>query len=89
MKNRPRCQVSGYESGMKVAQMVLVYHSDWGSQYRSQDYQILLEEFHKKDSLSRRGNSYDNTPIEIFSGGLKKDIIYHQYYATKKQANRK
>ena len=46
----------------------LIHHSDRGSQYCAQDYQGLLREFGKHASMSRRGNCYDNAPMESFCG---------------------
>ncbi len=37
-------------------------------------------------SMSRRGNCYDNAPIESFWGSLKNELIYHQRFATRVQA---
>lgn len=42
----------------------LIHHSDRGSQYCAHDYRKLLEKFEMKPSMSRRGNCYDNAPIE-------------------------
>jgi putative transposase len=66
----------------------LIHHSDRGSQYCSQDYQTLLEQFHMKVSMSRKGNCYDNAPMESFWGTLKNELIYHQRYMTREQAMR-
>ncbi|MDR6504039.1 transposase InsO family protein [Burkholderia ambifaria] len=35
---------------------------------------------------SRRGNCYDNAPIESFWGTLKNELVYHQRFATREQA---
>lgn len=37
-------------------------------------------------SMSRRGNCYDNAPIESFWGSLKSELIYHRRFATREQA---
>jgi transposase InsO family protein len=37
-------------------------------------------------SMSRRGNCYDNAPIESFWGSLKSELIYHTQFATREQA---
>lgn len=37
-------------------------------------------------SMSRRGNCYDNAPIESFWGSLKSERIYHRRFATREQA---
>ena len=66
----------------------LIHHSDRGSQYCSQDYQNLLAQFHMRASMSRRGNCYDNAPMESFWGTLKNELVYHQRYRTREQAIR-
>jgi len=64
----------------------LIHHSDRGSQYCAQDYRKLLDKFGMKASMSRRGNCYDNAPIESFWGSLKNELIYHRRYATRAEA---
>lgn len=64
----------------------LIHHSDRGSQYCSHDYRKLLEQFDMKTSMSRKGNCYDNAPIESFWGILKNELVYHRHYRTRQQA---
>ena len=66
----------------------LIHHSDRGSQYCSQNYTRLLDQFLMKASMSRKGNCYDNAPMESFWGTLKNELVYHQRYTTRKQATR-
>jgi putative transposase len=66
----------------------LIHHSDRGSQYCSAAYRKLLERFHMKSSMSRKGNCHDNAPMESFWGTLKNELVYHQRYATREQAIR-
>jgi putative transposase len=37
-------------------------------------------------SMSRRGNCFDNAPIESFWGTLKNELVYHQRFETREQA---
>ncbi len=39
-----------------------------------------------KASMSRKGNCYDNAPIESFWGTIKQELIHHRKYETGKQA---
>jgi putative transposase len=55
----------------------LIHHSDRGSQYCASDYQQLLTQFGMRPSMSRRGNCYDNAPMESFWGTLKSELVYH------------
>jgi putative transposase len=66
----------------------LIHHSDRGSQYCCRDYVKLLEGFEMKASMSRKGNCYDNAPMESFWGTLKNELLYHQRYATRDEAIR-
>ena len=64
----------------------LVHHSDRGSQYCALEYRKLLDQFGMRASMSRRGNCYDNAPIESFWEVLKNELIYHRRYATRREA---
>ncbi len=66
----------------------LIHHSDRGSQYCSHDYQRLLCQFGMQASMSRRGNCYDNAPMESFWGTLKNELVHHRRYATRAEAIR-
>jgi len=64
----------------------LIHHSDRGSQYCAHDYQKLLDQFGMRASMSRRGNCYDNAPMESFWGSLKNELVHHCRYATRTEA---
>jgi len=64
----------------------LIHHSDRGSQYCAHQYRQLQENYGIKTSMSRRGNCYDNAPIESFWGSLKNELIHHRQYATRAEA---
>lgn len=64
----------------------LVHHSDRGSQYCADDYRKLVKQFGMLASMSRKGNCYDNAPMESFWGSLKNEMIHHQRYATRANA---
>jgi putative transposase len=64
----------------------LIHHSDRGSQYCALDYRKLLDQFGMKASMSRRGNCYDNAPIESFWGSLKNELVHHCRYSTRAEA---
>lgn len=70
----------------KRPQPGLIHHSDRGSQYCAHDYRKLVEQFGMQSSMSRRGNCYDNAPMESFWGSLKNELIHHQRYATRADA---
>jgi len=64
----------------------LIHHSDRGSQYCADDYRKLVKQFGMLASMSRKGNCYDNAPMESFWGSLKNELIHHQRYATRADA---
>ena len=64
----------------------LIHYSDRGSQYCAAEYQGLLKQFKMRASMSRRGNCYDNAPIESFWGVLKNELIHHRRYSLRQEA---
>ncbi len=52
----------------------LVHHSDRGSQYASDAYQAELKQHGMICSMSRKGNCWDNAPMESFFDTLKSDV---------------
>jgi putative transposase len=51
-------------------------HSDQGIHYTSPTYQKLLCQYDLGQSMSRRGNCWDNAPMESFFGHLKDEVDY-------------
>ena len=66
----------------------LIHHSDRGSQYCSYDFRNFLEQFGMIASMSRKGNCYDNAPMESFWGTLKQELTHHRRYKTRQEAIR-
>ena len=64
----------------------LIAHSDRGSQYASADYRRLLQQFGMVQSMSRKGNCWDNAPMESWFASLKKEQVHLQHYATRAAA---
>lgn len=64
----------------------LIAHSDQGSQYCANDYQNLLQKFGMIASMSRKGDCYDNAPMESFWGILKTELVHHRRFKTRQQA---
>ena len=69
--------IKKYQPGNK-----LIFHSDREVQYASYDYQYLLRKNEITQSISRKGNCYDNVCGESFFASLKKDIIYGRKFKT-------
>ncbi len=64
----------------------LIHHSDRGSQYVSHDYQKLLQQHGMICSMSRKGNCWDNAPVERFFGSLKREWTGDRWYRTRLEA---
>jgi putative transposase len=58
----------------------LLLHSDQGWQYQMKQYQHLLKENGIIQSMSRKGNCYDNAVIENFFGTIKSEMFYLKKY---------
>ena len=65
----------------------LIWHTDRGSQYASYAHRDLLNQHGIKQSMSRKGNCWDNAVAESFFHTLKTELVYHEIYETKAQAN--
>ncbi|WP_246105635.1 IS3 family transposase [Sporomusa termitida] len=64
----------------------VLIHSDRGSQYCSKDYQDVLKERGFICSMSRKGNCWDNAPMEAFWGKMKYEWLIGQRFQTREQA---
>jgi putative transposase len=66
----------------------LIHHSDRGSQYASDDYRNLVKDYGMQMSMSRKGDCWDNAPMESFFGTLKKELVHHRRYRSREEAKR-
>jgi putative transposase len=64
----------------------LIWHTDRGSQYASDSHRALLKEHGIIQSMSRKGNCWDNAVSESFFHTLKIEQVYHQRYQTRAEA---
>jgi len=64
----------------------LIFHSDRGSQYASEDFQRELTAFGMKGSMSRKGDCWDNAVTETLFGSLKVERLHGMRFATRRQA---
>lgn len=64
----------------------LIFHSDRGSQYASKELRTLFSKRNVLQSMSGRGNCYDNAVSESFFKTLKTEEVYWQKYKTKAEA---
>lgn len=69
-----------------VHQEQLIFHSDRGVQYACDAFRKELENSKNIiQSMSRKGNCWDNAVAESFFKTLKTELIYHNKYQTKKE----
>lgn len=66
----------------------LLVHSDRGSQYASDLFRKDLSEYSCNQSMSRKGNCWDNAVSESFFGTIKKEMIYLERFKTRESARR-
>ena len=66
----------------------LLIHSDRGSQYASELYQLHLLKHGIICSMSGKGNCWDNAVMESFYRTLKVELIYQNHYQTRREAQR-
>ena len=64
----------------------MIFHSDLGSQYTSNEFEKLLLENNVKHSYSKKGYPYDNASMESFNAILKKEEVNVNTYATFNEA---
>ena len=64
----------------------MIFHSDLGSQYTSNEYENLLVENNVKHSYSKKGYPYDNASMESLNAILKKEEVNVNTYTTFKEA---
>jgi putative transposase len=63
-----------------------ILHSDQGCTYSADDYREILDEHRIRQSMSRKGDCWDNAPMESFFHTLKTELVMHCDYRTRDQA---
>ena len=66
----------------------LLFHSDQGCHYTSKQFRQLLWRYQIEQSMSRRGNCWDNSPMERFFRSLKTEWVPQSGYVSFKEAKR-
>ena len=64
----------------------LIFHSDRGVQHASTGYREILSEYNITQSMSRKGDPYDNAVSENFFSCLKCELVHHKHYRTRSEA---
>jgi len=63
-----------------------IFHSDRGSQYAGYEFRTLLQKHGFMQSMSGKGNCYDNAIMETFFHTLKIELVYFESYLTRDEA---
>ena len=66
----------------------LVHHSDRGSQYAANDYRGVLQARGITVSMSRKGDCWDNSPMESANGTVKVECVNDEHFKTRAEAER-
>lgn len=64
----------------------LLFHSDRGVQYACQEFREQLKGMPVRQSMSRKGNCWDNAVAESFFKTMKTEMVYHTVFTTRAQA---
>jgi transposase InsO family protein len=64
----------------------LIFHSDQGIQYASDEFKSLLKKYNISQSMSRKGDCYDNAVTESFFHTLKTEWVSFKRYLTREEA---
>ena len=89
MKRTLDCQLAMDALSMAVVKRraaPAILHSDQGSTYATAHYRALLQSHAIRQSMSRKGNCWDNAPMESFFHTLKTELVMHCDYQTRAQA---
>ena len=58
------------------------------AQYAAEPYRKVLRRHGIRQSMSRKGNCYDNAPMESFFGSLKTELVHRTAFPTRQAAKR-
>jgi len=72
--------------GLRKPAAGLIMHTDRGSQYASIDHRRLIQDYQMVQSMSRRGNCWDNAAMESFFKTLKVERVHRTCYESRAQA---
>lgn len=58
------------------------FHSDQGWAYQMREYRKMLKDNRIFQSMSRKGNCLDNSPMENFFGIMKQEMFYNRTFSS-------
>ncbi len=71
--------------GRRLVEPGLIFHSDRGGQFASRQLRRRLTRFRMRQSMSRRGNCYDNAVVESFNDKLKQELVHRHSWPTRER----
>ncbi|MDX2055223.1 MAG: IS3 family transposase [Polyangiaceae bacterium] len=80
------CNAFDMATALRVPPPGLIFHSDRGSQYASAAFRSMLQPYEVVQSMSRKGNCWDNAVTESFFASLKKELASDVPYPTRVSA---
>ena len=86
MKAQLVCDAVAMAFGRRKPAAGLIMHSDRGVQYASDEHRTLIDQYRMVQSMSRKANCWDNSPIESFFKTLKVEWVHRCRYTTRLQA---
>lgn len=72
--------------GNRPLTQTLLFHSDRGVQYADNEFRRILRGHPVVQSMSRKGNCWDNAVAESFFKSLKSEMVYHYRFSTRDRA---
>ena len=80
--------ISSFEQAVKSRRPLpeLIFHSDRGAQYASDDFKSALRAIGARQSMSRKGDCWDNAVAESFFKTIKNELIYWHKFKTRNEA---
>lgn len=66
----------------------VIHHTDQGAPYASEEYTVKLRLNNMIQSMSRKGDCYDNAVAESFFGTLKNELVLGEVFKTREDARR-
>jgi putative transposase len=64
----------------------LIWHTDRGSQYASDSHLKIINQHHISQSMSRKGDCWDNAVAESFFHSLKTELTHQHKFKTREEA---
>jgi putative transposase len=90
MSNRMRTELVNNALLMAIWQRKppkgLIWHTDRGSQYASDSHRKILKDHHIVQSMSRKGDCWDNAVAESFFHTLKTELTHQHKFKTREEA---